>query len=170
VAKVPSLYIDTPCFIDMAKHGRKTSPAEREDDIWYLKQILLASSRGYIKAYTAILTIAECQHADGIVDAKVQRLFKNLLTSGQYFSLVQDTILVGERARDLRWQNGISLAGADGMHVAAALEMGCAEFLTFDKRIHDFRSNLQALGLRVIYPHETQLLPDDFRQQAIFTQ
>jgi hypothetical protein len=80
-----------------------------------------------------MLTVAECQSADGICDEKVQREFVSLLTSGQYVSLIQDTIFVADRARNLLWKDNIRLKGADSTHLTSALEMGCVEFLTTDE-------------------------------------
>lgn len=75
----------------MAKHAIGTHPPTRENDIWHLKKLLEAARDGDINIVTSSLTIAECQHADGITDNRVQKLFKGLLTSGQYVQLVQDT-------------------------------------------------------------------------------
>ena len=84
--------------------------------------------------------------------------------------LVQPTIFVAERARDLVWEKGIILKGADGIHVASALEIGCTELLTNDrfkeKNIENI-PRIERLGIRVIHPSQTNLLPSDYRQQKL---
>jgi predicted nucleic acid-binding protein len=156
--------MDSPCFIDMAKSAIGKSPDASADDVWHLKKLLEAAKAGDLAVFTSSLSVAECSHAEGVADAEVQRLFKGLLTSGQYVYLVQDSVLVAERARDLRWVHKLTLRGADSVHVASALEMKCIEFVTTDEKIHKQKSVLRPLGLAVIYAHETTLLPDEYRQ------
>lgn len=160
----PKLYIETTSFIDMAKEAVGTLPKDRDDDVWFSKKLLEANRDGKIAVYTATLTIAECQHADGITDERVQKIFKAMLTSGQYVSLVQDTVLVAESARNLRWNHKLAFRGADAMHVASALEMGCSEFITTDEKILSRAAELAGLGLRVIRAHQTSYLPAEYRQ------
>jgi len=81
--------------------------------------------------------------------------------------LIQESVLVAERARDLRWVHKITLRGADSVHVASALEMQCIEFVTTDEKIHKQNDILRPLGLCVVYPHETTLLPDEYRQGTL---
>lgn len=45
--------------------------------------------------------------------------------------------------------------------------MKCSEILTFDDRIHDFKSQLDALGLMVLHPKDTTILPGKYRQQVL---
>jgi hypothetical protein len=118
------LYMDSTCFIDMAKEEVGTLPKTRDNDVWFCKKLLEAHRDGQVRIYTAILTVAECQHADGVCDGRVQRLFKSMLTSGQYVFLVQDTVIIADKARNLRWIHGLALSGADSLHVASALELG----------------------------------------------
>jgi hypothetical protein len=54
---------------------------------------LSAAKTGDIKAYSSIITIAECVHANGKLDDEVKRLFRSILTSGQIIILVQPDIL-----------------------------------------------------------------------------
>ena len=161
------VYIEACPFIDMAKEKIGRLPSGREDDVWFCKKLLEASRNGDIQVMTASLTISECQHADGVIDERVQTLFKGMLTSGQYVVLVQDSPLVAERARDLRWVHDIRLGGADAHHVASALEAGCKEFITTDGKIYDNREKLRELGLRVIRANETEALPSEYRQGSL---
>lgn len=159
----PKVYMDSTCFIDMAKQAVGVLPKERDKNIWFCKKLLEAHRDGNLEISTAILTVAECQHADNICDDQVQRLFKSILTSGQFVSLVQDTILVAERARDLRWIHKLSFKGADAIHLASALEIHCVEFITMD--FDHFLSRAQEiakLGIHVIPPHKTTQLPEEY--------
>ncbi|MGH7556951.1 MAG: type II toxin-antitoxin system VapC family toxin [Gemmatimonadota bacterium] len=165
---IPGIYMDSTCFIDMAKHAVGSLGTGREDDIWHLKKLLEAHRAGEIEVFTSVLTIAECQHTNGH-DQNVRDLFRRLLSSGQYVILVQPTVFIAEAARDLRWIHDITLKGPDSLHVASALHVGCGEFLTRDggpKKEAD-RAKLLQLGLVVSSPHQTKLLPDRYRQEDI---
>jgi hypothetical protein len=135
MAEKPRIYVESCCFIDVAKQAIKTLPPERGLDVWHTWKILEAHKDGEVLAYTSVLTIAECTHADAVMDAKVRELFTRLLTSGQYVALVQPTPFIAADARDLRWQHGIVLRGADYLHVASGLAVKCSEFLTTDTKI-----------------------------------
>jgi predicted nucleic acid-binding protein len=172
MADKPKIYIDTTCFVDLAKGhiGARTEDG-REKDIWHTKKLLEASRNGDVEIYTSTLTIAECQHVgDGSkIPDEVKRLFRSILTSGKVVILIQPEIFVAERARDLRWNDGINLRGADALHVASALEVNCAEFLTndFEDSDREAKSKIETLGLRVIRPHETSMLPAKYRQEKL---
>jgi hypothetical protein len=163
----PKVYMDSTCFIDMAKKAVGVLPETRDDDVWFCKKLLEAHRDSQIQIFTAILTIAECQHADGIYNTNVQKLFKSMLTSGQFVFLVQDTVIIADKARNLKWTHDLPFKGADSLHIASALEMGCSEFLTTDDRILSRAEEILRLGIRVIHPHETSLLPDEYRQGAL---
>jgi hypothetical protein len=85
-------------------------------------------------------------------------------------TLIEPDVFVAEDARDLRWKHEIPLSGADGLHVASALSVGCSEFWTTDEKrkspIHQ-SSKLMALGLMAIKPSQTGLLSDERRQSKI---
>lgn len=161
------LYMDSTCFIDMAKNAVGTLPKTLDNDVWFCKKLLEAHRDGEIEVFTAILTIAECQHADGFCDDRVQRLFKSILTSGQFVFLVQDTVIIADRARKLRWTDNLAFKGADSLHIASALEMGCSEFMTTDGDILSRAKEVVKLGIRIIHPHETSLLPGKYRQGIV---
>jgi predicted nucleic acid-binding protein len=168
----PRSYMDTAVFIDLGKEVAGNLLANRQDDVWFGKRLLLAARAGKITLFTSSLTIAECQHAGGIADEKVQRLYKKMLTSGQYVFLVQDSILIGERARDLLWVHGISLkGGADAIHLASAVEMECTEFITTDGRFlqaHRKEEIFTKLKIRTVTPHESINLPAEYRQTNLY--
>lgn len=169
MAEARKIYIDSCCFIDMVKtETGKSTEDEREKDVWCLKRLLEANRDGEVEVYSSTLTIAECIHAGKHpVPDDVKSLFTRLLTSGQYLRLVQLTPFIAEEARDLRWDRGIALSGADGVHVASALDRECEEFLTSDGRIHrvsKFSDELSKLGLYVRHGRDTVCLPAKYRQ------
>ena len=100
----------------MGKH--ETS---RENDLWFLKELLNAAFDEEVEVLTSTLTIAECAHAKGNVNEDVKTLFKKFLTSGRYVFLVQDSVLLREKARNLRWFHGLAFGGADSIHIAFCL-------------------------------------------------
>lgn len=159
--------MDSCCFIELALQTTGRHETNREDDLWHLKELLNASSDGEIEVLTSTLSIAECAHAKGDVSDDVKSLFKRFLTSGRYIFLVQDSLLVAERARNLRWVHGLALSGADSIHIASALELKCDEFLTWDERLHANATALDSLALPVRVPRNTSYLPDAYRQQRI---
>lgn len=170
MADLPRIYIDACCFIDMVKtHVGASVESDRELDVWYLKRILEANRDREVEVFTSTLTLAECQHAgDGnSISETVRTEFSRLLMSGQYVRLVELTPFIGEEARDLRWKHEIALRGADSVHVASALEMGCGEFFSSDKRLERvsrYSERLSRQGLAVMHGRETKLLPSRYRQ------
>ena len=170
MAEKNRIYLDSCCFIDAAKQATGILPTERDSDAWHIRQILEAHKDQELIAFTSVLTITECTHAEGNIDARVQGLFTRLLSSGQYINLVQPTPFIAIDGRDLRWKHGINLSGADYLHVASGLAVKCAEFLTTDgtagsgKSIIGNASKIEALGMRVVTPARTLLLPDRYKQ------
>lgn len=166
------IYIDSCGFIDAVKTdvGEITEP-DRANDIWYIKACLKAAKNGDLEVFTSHLTIAECRRAGGAPSEKVKRLFNSILVSGKVVRLADLTLGIAERARDLEWIHGINLGGADAIHIATALTLGCKEFFTFDKKKGKSpigrKVEIAKLGLRVITPSETFYLPDSYKQLEI---
>jgi len=161
--------MDSSCFIDVAKARVKRGAPDRRDDVWFVRALMEAALHDELEVYVSALTVAECTHADGDISDATQKLFGSLLTSGQYTKQVQPDPFIAIDARDLRWKHGITLAGADGLHVASALFMKCDEFLTTDEKgplRHE--AKLKALGMRVAFPKNTNLLPSKYRQGKLF--
>ncbi len=164
----PKIYVDSCCFIDAAKYQDASSaPADEQEDIKYIQQILKAAESGDVVVHTSSLTIAECQHTgEHPPTDEVKRLFKSVLTSGKIVQLVADSIFIAEKARDLRWDHDITLRGADAIDVATALEIGCKEFITKDGRgPHKNAAKIAHLGLKVIRASETSLLPEHHKKE-----
>jgi predicted nucleic acid-binding protein len=168
MADNPRLYLDSCCFIDMVKVavGRALT-SDRQNDAWYLKQITQANRDGELDVFTSVIAIAECTHVgDGQTTPQVRTSFQSLLMSGQYVRLVQPTPFIASDARDLKWTHGISVRGADAIHIASALDRKCEEFITTDDQAKKLaaKATLLALGLRIIRASETKCLPDKYRQ------
>jgi hypothetical protein len=167
MADKPRIYLDSCCFIDMAKQEvGLTFNADRTDDVWHLKQLLQATRDGEISAFTSTLAIAECTSVDRSVTPKVKDIFTRLLMSGQYVVLVQPTPFIMQYGRDLNWIYGLILRGADSVHIESALDRKCDEFITTDDQVKKLKAKqkLLTLGLRVLCGRETQCLPSKYRQ------
>jgi predicted nucleic acid-binding protein len=169
---IDRIYMDSCCFIESVKSQIGNEEPGRENDLWYLKHLLIAAHKGEVEVVTSYLTIAECRHAKipntpNPTD-EIKRLFRSILSSGKVVKLAQLTKGTAERARDLHWDDGMNLGGADAIHVATALVTGCKEFLSFDfgksKSPLKFAPELQALKLRAIEPAKTLLLPGQYLQ------
>lgn len=159
--------MDACCFIELALQAVCKNDADRENDIWFLNELLNAAFDDEIEVLTSTLSIAECAHAKGDMSDDVKSLFKRFLTSGRYVLLVQNSVLVAEKARNLRWVHGLSFGGADSIHLASAMELKCEEFLTWDNRLHANAIALNNLALPVRFPRDTRCLPDRYRQLVI---
>lgn len=177
------VYMDSCCFIDLVKLGRgkilvdmEGENDRRKNDCWFLSKLCDASRNGDIEIVTSVLTVSECLHVgeENVIHQETQNMFMKFLTSGNIVELVEADIFIAEAARDLRWKHGIHLKGADAIHVATALDQGCAEFLTTDGRIRRKGKLLNAiqplgeLGLTVTTGSNTSLLPDEYRSDDLF--
>jgi predicted nucleic acid-binding protein len=169
MADVRRVYIDSCSFIDMVKVAiNKEVATDRERDVWHLKRLLEAARDKELEAYTSTLTISECLHiGEPDISDEVKFAFSTLLTSGQYVRLVQPTLFIAEEARDLRWKHGLAVKGADGIHVASAIDRKCEELLTTNGRLQRLGAHadrLARLGVRLIAGRNTLCLPDKYRQ------
>ncbi|MBB5060231.1 putative nucleic acid-binding protein [Granulicella aggregans] len=160
----PRIYCDANPIIELAKLAKKTHTPSRERELWFLSQMLKAAQNDEIELYTSSISIAECVPAGDDWSKDVQEFFVGVLTSGLMFRLVQDSIFVAEQARDLRWTHNLQLKGADAIHVASAIEAECTELISWDGDLNNERSIkkaaiLTSLGLQVILPSQSKLLP-----------
>ena len=168
------VYFDSCCFIELAKGKFGKALLDGGEHIWPLETLVRASKAAQVQVCTSILTVAECLGAADDTSPEVRQLFMGLLTSGRGgVLLLQSDLWVVERARDLRWKDGLNFKCPDSIHIATALEAGCCELLTADgsgaskKSILKAAPELLRLGLRVCRPSETTSIPDDWRQQAM---
>jgi predicted nucleic acid-binding protein len=165
------LYIDSCYFIDAIKYRIGVAPdPDRLRDNQYIYDCLKAARAGEIEVVTSTLTLAEVRRAESTPDDNVKRLIRSVLTSGRIVTLAEVTQSVGEKARDLHWDYGINLSGADAIHVATAIITGCKEFLTLDvrkKSPHTYAAEIAGLGVRVIRAPNTRLLPPDYLQGSM---
>lgn len=165
-------YVDSCSLIDLVKFHLEmpASSGDRRQDAWFMDRIIQAAKQKRIDLFTSTLTIAECTHVnDPIKDKEAQPFFIGLLASGKSgFALVQTTVTIAQNARNLRWVHGVSLKGADAIHVASALAMGCDELITNDNKLLDqHAATLAKLNLRVCRPGNTGLLPAEFLQDTL---
>jgi predicted nucleic acid-binding protein len=174
----PRIYSDSCCFIEAVKHRRgiplsgDANEAEiREDDCCVFRKLCDASRDGVIQIVTSMLSVAECLHVEepGGPSKETRDLFVEFLTSDTIVDLVEPDIFVAERARDLLWNDGVYLKGADCLHGATALLDGCSEFLTLDGRIKKKGSKFataiperKKIGLAVLRPSQTNSLPNEY--------
>jgi predicted nucleic acid-binding protein len=179
VKQLPRVYIDSCIVIELAKFAKRLHKPERENDLWFVRQMLKATEEGEIEVVSSAITVAESLFL-GFDDKKMpiecdlptQEFLINLLTSGRLVKLIEPGIFVAESARDLRWKHGLKLKPYDSMHVASALVGQCKELLSWDtdmssqKRAEEIRV-LSSLGLRVIAPHDSNVLPETYRQQGL---
>lgn len=172
---VDRIYMDSNCFIESVKSSIGNAQTDRDNDLWFIKNLLIASQRGDVEVITSYLTLAECRHvSQGGPTPEVMRLFRSILSSGKVVKLAQLTKATAERARDLHWKDGINLGGADAIHVATALNTGCKEFLGFDatkskspiKHANQLRKLLPT-GIIAVLPSGTSLLPPEYLQMKI---
>jgi len=171
------IYVDACIAIELAKYLLQRHRPDREDALWFVRQMLKASECGDIELMTSSLTVVESLHLgkdeqgkDVECTPEIQEFLVNLLTSGSLITLVEPSLFVAERARDLRWKDGLSLKPFDSLHVASALDSECKELITFDGKMNkkpEEITTLANLGLRVISPHDSQILPESYRQQAL---
>ena len=162
----PRIYIDSCYFIDAIKYraGFSVDP-DRSNDLKYVRACLEAVRAGDVEVITSTLTIAEVRRAEGTPDDDVKRLIRSVLTSGRLVKLAEVTQTVGEKARDLHWDYGINLSGADAVHVATAIITECKELMTLDARKkspHVYAAEIAALGVRVIRAANTHVLPPKY--------
>lgn len=173
------IYLDSCCFIDLAKQtkGIPLTP-EKSDGAWFSARLLEAARDGKIKIYTSGFTQVECigvkekdeANSPMIFDADVRRLFESILSSGKSGVLpVEPGYFITKAARDLYWTHGVTCKPADRLHLATAISVGCAEFLTGDGRINQTQRRLvnKNFGLSVISPKDTKALPSEYRQLRI---
>lgn len=169
---IPHIYCDANPIIELAKLSKNTHSPERARDLWFLGQMLKAADNAEIELYTSSISIAECVSAGDDWGKDVQEFFINILSSGRMFRLVQDSIFVAEQARDLRWTHNLVLKGADAIHVASALEAECKELVSWDADMNNPRAAekvavLKKLGIDVILPSQSQLLPSFYKAEKL---
>ena len=168
--KVPRAYIDACYFIDVLRGRNSKLDADRVEHIPFVEGLLLAAQSGDIELWASTLIIPECLSIDKQdlnVPEQIKEDFKALLSSGHPVKLQAVDVFIAEKARSLRWDHKLSCGGgADMIHLATALELGCEEFITTNKKRGPLNANCTAalakMGLRVITAPQTSLLPPQF--------
>lgn len=178
MASNPRVYLDSCCYIDVAKGrlGIPIKPGEegRDEQVWFLEHLLVAGLAGDLEIFASTLVLAECLYTEDkhTIPDETKELFKALLESGHPVSLIAPDIFIVEKARNLLWEDGILCGGsADQVHVATALQMGCEEFITTNKKKGPLRAEvaakLEKLNLRVITPTQTIVLPPEYTKPLL---
>lgn len=170
-SKLPRVYLDSCYYIDVAR-GRLALPmdAERATHLPFAEGLILASANGDVEVWASTLVISEClavEKQQAMIPDEVQQVFMDMLTSGSAVKLSGADFFIAERARDLRWIDGIQCGGgADMVHIATALVLGCEEFITTNRKRGplqgDAPAKLAKLGLRIIEAPQTSVLPPQY--------
>lgn len=166
----PRIYLDAAPIIDLVKVKVGVGlDVEREKSAWCVQQMIRAAQAAHLDLFTSALSIAECTHVGEPTKLdKAKPFFMGLLASGKGgVILIQPTLNILERARDLRWIDEIGLKGADAVHVASALHFKCDELITLDGRIAKHGHILERFGIRVCHGLNTQVLPLEYRQPQL---
>lgn len=169
-SKPPRAYIDSCYFIDVIRGKHATVDKEVAEHLPFIEKLLLAGMNGDVELWASTLIITEClaiEKHSATVPMKVQEDFKKLFTGGSPIKLQAVDVFIAERARALRWDDGLSCGGgADMVHLATALELGCEEFITTNKKRGPLNSActsaMAARKLRVITAPQTALLPPHY--------
>jgi predicted nucleic acid-binding protein len=170
MADTPRLYIDSTPLIDLVKVKVGIKPeSEAERAVFYVQRAVEAAVAKDVEIYTSVLSVAECTHVGDPAKLEAAKpFFLGLLASGKSgIRLIQTTLSIVERSRDLRWVTGANLRGADAVHVASAVHLGCDEFWTGDDRILRSAVLLKPLGTHICRPSETRLLPPEYLQERL---
>jgi predicted nucleic acid-binding protein len=131
-----SVYLDTNCLIYLVEGHTRYRPA--------LEPLIGAIAQGSILGITSELTVAEVlvkPIADRRPDAVM--VYKQLLENGEPFSLIPISMAILELSATLRGTCPVKLA--DAIHLATAIDQGCAAFVTNDKGIRGL------LSLNILY-------------------
>lgn len=176
--EINKVLFDANVFIDLVKYGgsaEKPKDAQRAKHVEAAEAMLRAARAGDLVIVASALCIAECtgiknENDATIVTDEVKQLFNALFLSNMSgITLRQPDPLLLREARDLTWTHGMSIAGADAIHVATCKKMGCAAMITFDGRITKkaaSKAALKKLGIRLCKAHEAMnLLPDEYKQE-----
>lgn len=175
-SSLPSFYMDSCCFIDMAKKAIQVPmDADREPHIFFCRKFIEAARAKHLAIYTSTITAVECVKLTDDTklggptreDESIKELFKKMLMSGRSGVMpVMPTPVITELARDLRWNHGITCKPMDRLHLATALAMKCSHFFTTDDKLGQQNvSKIAALGLAICRSNAVvDLLPDQYRQ------
>lgn len=165
---IHGVYMDACCFIDLAKSRLGVCPEDRNEDIFFLQQLLRAAEKKAVKVFSSTLSIAECLNAGKEHPSDVRAIFDSILQSGYIVTIVEVSPFIATAARDMIVEGSLTLKPPDAIHMATAIEMGCKEFITTDlKGPIKNHSKILKLGVSVIRAHKTRYLPSKFRQMEI---
>lgn len=167
--KLPRIYLDACYYIDVVRGRHSKLDDDRVLHIPFVEKLLVSAMDGEIEIWASTNMLTECltiDKDDPDVPEKVQNEFKRLLEGGRPVKMQAPDIFIVETARSLRWKYGVKCGGgADTVHIATALELGCQEFITTNKRSGPLNTKCAAklgeLGLRVINATQTAFVPPE---------
>jgi hypothetical protein len=172
----PSIYIDACPIIDLVKAKRHVElEKDRLNQAWFTERLLEVARDDHIRLITSTVSLVECIHANELppIPEETKQLFRDFLMSGAMIELVPADIFIGERARNLRWVDGVAIKGNDAIHVATAMEENCVEFITTDakleKKLKHLTTMMKATGLSPIVSSTTAHIPEAYRSAPMFT-
>lgn len=125
IKKAP-IYLDTNFFIYMLE--------AHEDYKAALKSILDFKDRHGLITFTSEITLAEClvkPFTDG--NAEAVKVYESQIKTGTTLKVKSVSRKILRESAKLRGELGLKLP--DAIHVATALENGCATFVTNDKKL-----------------------------------
>jgi hypothetical protein len=173
----PRVYFDTTCFIDVLskQKGITLKTPERDKDAWYCQMMLSAAIDGKVEVCTSLLTGSECtaykneKNERVPINDEMRKKLDSIFFGGSGGILsIQPQPWIIERARDLDWNHGIYGGNMDRLHIASALDRECTELWTMDiRKPFDQKTELAALGIKVIFPRETTQLPETYKQDDL---
>jgi predicted nucleic acid-binding protein len=180
---LPSVYLDSCCFIDIVKHSFGKLLANdheqhlaRLKEVWAYKKMLQAAIDRKLRVFTSTMTQVECNSVDGDISQPVQDAFDRLFEASNCVTPVTPTHAVNDTAKSLKWKHNVNLNPMDAIQVASALVAGAKEFVTTDgmdnmgpKKILTNAGALETLGLRVTLATGTRQLPDEYKSDELFS-
>jgi predicted nucleic acid-binding protein len=123
-----------------------------------------------LEVFTSLLTVAEVvKVGDEKPDEAMKRKIERLILSGRDgIKVVGLNPSIATLARDLCSDDGIKGRSADRVHLATAIHVGCAEFLTFDDKLEKRVKKKEARGCKLLLPSKSLLLPTEYRATDMF--
>ena len=166
----PKIYIDACCIIEALK-GRRGLPLDHPPaEVDMIERIMRAANDGEVSLYTSMITIAEVIHlGTKPPPPELKTYVERLILSGRNGIIaVAPSPPIVLLARDLAVDDGLWEGVADRIHVATALHVGAAEFLSVDGRLAKRIKRSQVRSCRIISPSETTELPDKYKANDLF--
>lgn len=162
----PKIYMDADSIIDVLKHGLEIPIQDynyKKAHIDNCQNFFKAAERRQLTLMTSSISLKEVWHlSEKPPPEEHKRIINAVLNSGQIFKIVNESIFITERARDLNWIHGFEFKAGDATHLASALEAGCVELLTNDRDFLNRKIEIQKLGILVLRASDSSYLPNEY--------